>query len=93
VLKLFHKDTLIANIEDPSQDGLWLVGKHKLLPSADRFKEFFEYAMNEENWHDQDDPYGAEYWEHWTVENEDGLKQNIGCPAIHNDGDIYWRYL
>lgn len=90
-LKLFHKDTLIGTITNPSLDGLEMLGDIELTQAADEFKPIFDFFLIEENL-ELEPPFPEEKLWNWFVVDEAGSREEIGLPYIEGK-DISWRYV
>ena len=46
-LKLYHRDTLLGEITNVSQEGVWMSGDLKPTPAAEAYRDFFSYMTDE----------------------------------------------
>jgi hypothetical protein len=92
-LKLYHRDTLLGEITNLSQEGVWMSGDLETTPAAATYRDFFAY-LTDENKGQEDQPFGEDYLnpENWFVVEDDGRKRGIEVPAVHADQSIDWRW-
>ncbi len=92
-LKLYHRDTLLGDITNVSQEGVWMSGDLVPTPAAAAYRDFFTY-MTDENKGQEDPPFGEDYLdpENWFVVDDGGRKRGIEVPAVHADQSIEWRW-
>lgn len=92
-LKLYHRDTLIGEITNVSQEGVWMNGDLIPTSAAEGYQEFFAF-LTDEGKGQQDPPFDEEYLnpQNWIVVDEVGRKRGIEIPAVHEDNSIEWRW-
>lgn len=92
VLKLFRYDELMGTITNLDSDWPWMIGIIALEPAADSFKPLWEFWTAEDNF-GEDPPFEVDedLEEGWFVEKEDGERIHICFPAVHSDGEVWWR--
>jgi len=90
MLKLYHKSTLIGLITNPEPDGLGMVGTIQLTEAATDYKEAFHF-MTDDDKRSANSPFDEDVFENWFVEDEQGVRRETVFPAVHEDGEIYWR--
>ncbi len=92
MIKLYHEKELIGTITNEEWDGLWQIGSLQMTPEGERFLEFFAFITDEDNM-TKDPPFSKTYLEGWSVEDEHGVRQRIGIPAVHENGtQVGWRH-
>jgi len=90
MLKLYHKFELIGFINNPAPDGLGMVGEIQLTEAAERYREAFAFMTDDEK-RSANPPFDEDVFENWFIEDENGVRQATIFPAVHDDGEIYWR--
>lgn len=91
--RLFFRETCLGNIKNVYGESHWMSGS--LLPSHDAgsFQDFFRWMVDEAN-SSIDPPFDEALLneENWFIELETGDKIGISLPAVHEDGEIGWRW-
>jgi hypothetical protein len=92
-LKLYHRDRLLGEITDVSQEGIWMSGHLEPTPAAAAYRGFFD-SMSDESKAHEDPPFGEDFLnaENWSVVEDSGQKRGIEVPAVHADQSIDWRW-
>lgn len=93
--KLFHDDTLIGLIKDPGANGFDWHGLIDLAPDAKSYQALFDFFTDEGNPENSEPPFSKELLENWYIENDKGVRQEIGIPGIFTrTGRVHvmWRY-
>jgi hypothetical protein len=93
-MRLFFRETPLGDITEVGSDQPWWVGQFAPYAEADAFRAFFEWMVDEEKSSlPGDPPFDEALWtdENWFIEDDSGQKRGICVPAVHNDGQIWWR--
>ncbi len=92
-MKLLHDGHEVGEIEEVSQEGVWMNGRIRLNPKGEELRQFFDYMTDEEHGLDEDPPFGPDLLEpeNWHVD-VNGKRMGIEVPAVHSDGIIEWRW-
>jgi hypothetical protein len=94
MLKLYHKTRLIGTISNITpEDTFEMSGDIALTTAAAEYKPLFSYLTNEEALTSgAEPPFDKAYLDDWFLENEQGVRKEIGCPGIYYaEGEILWR--
>jgi hypothetical protein len=94
-MKLYHGETLIGTIRRAAPSGMELGGQIELTPIAEKYSELFAFIVDKKRERSMEPPFPEEMLENWFVENDEGVREEIGLPGIYKEADrteIYWRY-
>lgn len=94
MLKLYHQDELLGTITDISQVGSEMMGEIELTPAAATFEAVWEYVKESARLMSGEEPPfdGEFYFDHWFVEDENGKRDEIVVPGVHEQRSIRWIY-
>ena len=89
--KLFYRERLIGIIKNVTTDFPWFIAEIEVTDAFDQFKEIFEVLTDEDN---ENRFERADEIEHvnWFIEDDQGEKEEIILPAIHDGNEIWWRW-
>ena len=90
MLKLYHGLELIGYIKNAAPDGLWMAGEVELTPAAEAYRDAFAFMTDDEK-RSSKPPFDEAIFDNWFVEDESGIRKETIFPAVHEDGEIYWR--
>lgn len=94
-MKLYHNNELIGEVSNPISEGLEMTGKIALYPTADSYKEVFEFVKDPDKMLGGEEPPFDEnfYFDNWFLEDDTGTRKEIVIPGIYyEDQTICWRY-
>jgi hypothetical protein len=92
VFKLYHRTKLIGIIKNVFVDGLEMGGDVELAAEAEPYKPLFAFLTDDEKAM-QEPPFPESMLEGWFIEDEQGVRREIGAPAISAEMEVYWRYF
>ncbi|WP_131923150.1 hypothetical protein [Hazenella coriacea] len=92
-MKLYFLNECLGEIVDISVEGLWTNGKIIPTKKLEKFKDFFEGLIDEEN-EFVEEKYNEEWLDdhNWFIVDDENRKKGIYLPAVYFDGDINWRW-
>ncbi|MFP7226431.1 hypothetical protein [Priestia filamentosa] len=93
-MKLYFSDEYLGDIESPKVEGLWMYGTIKPTESLEKYRDFFEALLDEDNQFNEeeyDEKLLNDY--NWYIIDDEGKKKGIDLPTIHPTGDIDWRWI
>lgn len=93
-MKLIFQRQVLGEISEVGSDQPWVIGSFHPAPSAKAFQEFFAWMVDEDNSTLDEPPFDPGWLskEYWFIEDETGSRRPICVPAIHEDGQIWWRW-
>lgn len=91
-LRLFRGNEAIGKITNLDSDYPWMGGKIELTVAADKYKNLWEFWTIEGN-REKEPPFDIpeDIDEDWFIEDEQGNRTQIEFPAVHADGEVWWR--
>jgi hypothetical protein len=91
-LKLLRYDEFMGTITNLDSDWPWMIGMIQLEPTALTFKPLWDFWTTDDNFGEQP-PFEMpkDFEEGWFIELENGELDHICFPAVHSDGEIWWR--
>lgn len=93
-MKLYHKDRLIGTVTNITpEDTFDMSGDIELSPIAEEYKAMFAYLTDEDSLNSgAEPPFEESYLDDWFLEDEHGVRKEIGCPGIYyEDREVLWR--
>jgi hypothetical protein len=92
MLKLYHESKLVGLISNPADnDRNWKSGDVALTPEGEKYKPLFAYLTTDDDEKDPNQKFEDAMYDNWFIEDEHGVRLETIIPAIHSNGDIYWR--
>jgi hypothetical protein len=85
--KLYHREIFIGSISNVHNDSPWLIGEIEVTEDFEEYREVFDNMSDDE---DDDDPPIEK--NHWFIEDEDGNKEQIYLPQIHDGSEVWWKW-
>jgi hypothetical protein len=86
-----HGSILVGFIKKAAPDGLWMTGEVELTPAANAYKEAFEFMTDDEK-RSAKPPFDEAVFDNRSREDENGQRRETMFPAVHDDGEISWRW-
>lgn len=90
-LKLLHVNNLIGVIENVMPDELAHVGDITLTPAAAEYQELFAFFNDDEKRWSEEPPFEQQWLNGWSIDDDQGTRQEIDVPVINGKGEIWWR--
>jgi hypothetical protein len=91
-MHVYFRDICLGVVKDAALEGLWITGEFEAFESAEVFRDFFMFIVDEES-EQQDMPFDEAWFdeENWYVIDELGEKRGMSVPGVYPDGMITWR--
>lgn len=92
---MLYQNSDLGGISDVEGDQPWWVGNLSPTPAAAPFREFFAWMVDEDaDSSAEEPPFDQAWWtdENWSIQEDDGNRRGICVPAVHGDGQIWWRW-
>ncbi|MGE7593542.1 hypothetical protein ACQKM1_08490 [Peribacillus frigoritolerans] len=90
---LYFRNECLGEIQNDYKEGLWFYGSIIANENIKKYKDFLAALVNEEN-EFKEDSFNEDWLndDNWFIIDEHQNKKGIYLPAIHEDGEINWRY-
>lgn len=91
-LKLFRGSILIGTITKLDSDWPLMGGQIELTLAAQPYLHIWQFWTNEDN-REKEPPFEIpeDIEENWFTEDEHGNRNQVNFPAVHDDGEVWWR--
>lgn len=92
---LLYRNMDLGSISDVGGEQPWWIGNLTPSSEAEAFREFFAWMVDEDRNSAADEPpFDRAWWtdENWYIQDDDGNRRGIDVPAVHGDGQIWWRW-
>ncbi|MFH0070651.1 hypothetical protein [Peribacillus sp. NPDC056705] len=90
---LFFRNECLGEIQNDYKEGVWFYGSIIANENIKKYKDFLAALVNEEE-EFKEDSFNEDWLndDNWFIIDEHQNKKGIYLPAIHEDGEINWRY-
>ncbi|MDM5312612.1 hypothetical protein [Peribacillus frigoritolerans] len=90
---LYFRNECLSEIQNDNKEGVWFYGSIIANENIIKYKDFLTALVNEEKKF-KEGSFNEEWLndDNWFIVDEHQNKKGIYLPAIHEDGEINWRY-
>ena len=83
----------MGEIQNDYKEGVWFYGSIIANENIKKYKDFLAALVNEEK-EFKEDSFNEDWLndDNWFIVDKHQNKKGIYLPAIHEDGEINWRY-
>ncbi|USK79415.1 hypothetical protein LHV56_21680 [Peribacillus frigoritolerans] len=90
---LYFRNECLGEIQNDNKEGVWFYGSIIANENIIKYKDFLTALVNEEK-EFKEGSFNEEWLndDNWFIVDEHQNKKGIYLQAIHEDGEINWRY-
>lgn len=89
--ELIYINIALGKIVILQRESFWISGDFYAYPAASAYRDFFNALVCEDGFDETRFDEDLLNEDHWFV-SEDGTLKGISCPAVYENGEIYFRY-